>query len=390
MCYAYYMRFFQRNIEIHVDQDLQKKMVFIAGPRQVGKTTLGKRLIKQYKGKYLLYDDLDDRRNILNKGFIQNQYVCLDEFHKYQRWKSFLKGVYDKYKENLHILLTGSARLDVYQKSGDSLLGRYYLFHLHPLTLSELNKKQISLPGEILAPSELLKGLNELYRFGGFPEPFASQSEQEHRRWSNQRRDLLINEDLRDLTDINLVSVVENLMLLLPDRIGSLFSYTALAQDLNVSVPTVQSWLKVFEKLYIVYKIPPYTKKITRSLHKRPKYYLWDWSQLEQAGQRFENFVAGHLYKAVSLWTDLGFANCSLHFLHTRDNKEVDFLIQKNNKPWFLVEVKTADTQISKWLRYFSKQLGIPGIQVVRDSGVYKRDENISVISADSWLGHFV
>ncbi|MBN1700141.1 MAG: ATP-binding protein [Spirochaetales bacterium] len=378
----------KHNIEQHLVDDLDKKMVFIAGPRQVGKTTLGKRIINAKNGIYLLYDNNDDRRKIFKKEYNKDAWVCLDEFHKYQRWKSYLKGVYDKYRETLHILLTGSARLDIYQKSGDSLLGRYYLYHLHPFTLAELNKKKISLPEDIHAPVKNRRGLDELIHFGGFPEPFISQSEQEHRRWSNQRRALLVREDLRELSDIQLVSIVENLMVLLPERIGSLFSYTSLSQDLNVSVPTIQSWLSVFEKLYIVYKIQPYSKQITRSIRKRPKYYLWDWSQLDNIGKRFENLVASHLFKAVTLWTDLGLANCGLYYIHTRDGKEVDFLVQKDNRPWFLVEAKVSDNHFGKNLRYFSELLGIPGIQVVLDSHIYKKEAHLSIISAEWWLGH--
>lgn len=383
------MQLLQHNIENNLLDDLKKKMVFIAGPRQVGKTTLGKKIINRCKGNYLSYDDSDDRRKILKKEYPTDTYVCLDEFHKYQRWKSYLKGVFDKYQDTLHILVTGSARLDIYQKSGDSLLGRYYLYHLHPLTLAELNKKEIALPGDIHTPLDHFHGLDELIRFGGFPEPFIQQSEREHRRWSNQRRELLIKEDLRELSDIQLVSIVENLMLLLPERIGTLFSYTALSQDLKVSIPTVQSWLSVFEKLYIVYKILPYSKKINRSIQKRPKYYLWDWSQLENTGNKFENLVASHLFKAATLWTDLGLANCSLHYIHTRDGREVDFLVQKSSKPWFLVEAKISGHHFSKSLCYFSEQLMIPGVQVVLDRNVYRKEGNLCIISADQWLGHF-
>ncbi|MBN2440909.1 MAG: DUF4143 domain-containing protein, partial [Spirochaetales bacterium] len=168
-----------------------------------------------------------------------------------------------------------------------------------------------------------------------------------------------------------------------------LFSYTSLSQDLKVSVPTIQSWLAIFEKLYIIYKISPYSKKIMRSIQKRPKYYLWDWSQLDNIGKKFENLIASHLYKATTLWTDLGFANCSLHYIHTRDGKEVDFLVRKNNQPWFLVEAKVSNNHFSKQLRYFSQQLEVPGIQVVMDPDTYKKENNLCIISADRWLGHF-
>ena len=384
------MNVIKHNIEKYIKRDLEKKMVFITGPRQVGKTTLAKKIIKQLKGRYLLYDDYEDRKRILKRGFIDKKLVCLDEFHKYNRWKNFIKGVYDKNKDYLNIILTGSAKLDVYQKSGDSLFGRYYLYFLHPLSLAEINNQEINIPDNVLIPEKKLNGLSELEIFGGFPEPFLSQSEIEHKRWLNQRNQLLINEEFRETTHIQMLSVLENLMLLLPEKIGSLFSYNSLSEDLRVSTPTVQNWLNVFEKLYVVFKIPPYTKKIIRSIQKRPKYYLWDWSQLKSEPQRFENLMASHLWKAVSIWNSLGLMNAGLRFIQDRNGREVDFLVTKDENPWFLIEVKTAEEKISNNLRYFSERMGIPGIQLIKKSNVYKNEGNISLISADVWLGKLV
>jgi hypothetical protein len=164
------------NLENYLFTDLEKKMVFLSGPRQVGKTTLANKIIKKLNGLYLLYDNSEDREAILTRQFMNTHYLCLDEFHKYDRWKSFLKGVYDKYRDTLRILITGSARLDIFQKSGDSLFGRYYLHHLHPLTLGELNSREIKIPETLFNPHKTLPGLSELLQFGGFPEPFLSGS----------------------------------------------------------------------------------------------------------------------------------------------------------------------------------------------------------------------
>ena len=186
---------------------------------------------------------------------------------------------FDKYHENLHLILTGSARLDVFQKSGDSLFGRYYLYHLHPLTCGELSLPD-KLPkiGNIFNFHSPISAIDDLLKFSGFPEPFCKQSVREHRRWSNARKNLLIREDLRELTQVKLITLVEQLMLLLPERIGSLFSYRSLSEDLRVAPTTVQNWMDIFQKLFIVYSISPYTKKIIRSIQKQPKFYLYDWS----------------------------------------------------------------------------------------------------------------
>lgn len=384
------MKVIKRNIEEYIQNDIRRKMVFLSGPRQVGKTTLAKTIIKTKKGKYLLYDDIDDRNLILKREFINDQYVCLDGFHKYKRWKSFIKGVYDKYRERLHVILSGSARLDIFQKSGDSLTGRYYLHHLHPFTLAELNNKKISVIENILESHSTLKGFDELLRFGGFPEPFLLSSENEHRRWSKQRNQLLIREELRELTYIQLLSVVDNLLLLLPDKIGSLFSYTSLSEDLRVSVPTISEWMKIFENLYFVYKLLPYSKNIIRSIQKRPKYYFWDWSQITGEGARFENCIASHLFKAISVWNDTGLLSTSLHYIRDRSGREVDFVLCRDNKPWMLIETKISEDRISNNLLYFVRKFSIPGIQIIKKKNVCRKDSNVLVVSADKWLGHLI
>lgn len=378
----------QRNLVPAIQKDLDRKFVFLSGPRQVGKTTLSKKIIREKKGLYLLYDDDEDRRRILTKEYLTTPWVCLDEFHKFPRWKNHLKGVFDKYHETLHLLLTGSARLDIFQKSGDSLFGRYYLHHLHPLSVGELNAKVLPpFPGNFLQTHARLRGIEELSRFGGFPEPFHLQSSKEHLRWSNTRRQLLIREDLRELTHVELIGLVEQLMLFLPNRIGSLFSFRSLAEDIRVSPPTIQNWMQIFERLFIVFKITPYSQNIIRSIRKQPKYFLYDWSQVADKGCRFENLIASHLWKAVQIWTDLGEADLSLHFVRDRDHREADFLIAKDQKPVLLVECKNSETQISESLRYFSNRLGCPGIQLTLASGVQKQSGNILLVSADQWLG---
>lgn len=386
------MKIIQHSIETFIVSDLEKKMVFISGPRQIGKTTLAKNIIKKFKGVYLLYDNPEDRRKILDRHFEGSPLICLDEFHKYNKWKDFLKGEYDKHKESLNFLITGSARLDIYQQTGDSLFGRFYLHHLHPLSIAELNKQPIVFDKrKFLEAHAPMEGLDDLLRLSGFPEPFLSGQVREFRRWSNQRRDLLIREDLPQLTQIQLLGIAEKVMLLLPPKIGSLFSYTSLAQDVQVSVQTIQKWLYNFERLFIVFKLMPYSKQVSRSINKRPKYYLWNWADIEDEGARFENLVASHLYKAAQTWTSLGYGDIALHFIQDRMNKEVDFILTENGRPWLLIETKLSDNNISNNLIFYSNKMGIPGIQLVKKRGVSRRvQDTIFCISADRWLGHLV
>ncbi len=377
-----------RNIRSSLHRDLQRKFVFLSGPRQVGKTTLAQELMRDLGGTYLSYDDPDDRRTILERHYVGSPWVCLDEFHKYPRWKNHLKGVYDKHHSRLHVLVTGSARLDLFQRSGDSLLGRYYRYRIHPLSLGELASTRLPPVFETPPdPPPPLPMLPELLRFGGFPEPFVRQSEQEHRRWCNLRRQLIVREELRELTHVHLLGLVEHLLLLIPRRVGSPLSFRSLAEDLQVAVPTVQNWMRILEQLYAVFPLRPYAARITRSLRQMPKYYLYDWSELEDEGARFENLVASHLLKAAHLWTDAGDADVELRYLRDREHREVDFLMLRDGRPWFLLESKLADSQVSESLRTFANRLAVPGIQLLARGGTCRREGNLWVVSADRWLG---
>ncbi len=376
-----------RNLEALIAQDMGEKFVFLSGPRQVGKTELAQQILRASTGKYYNWDLAEDRETILTKGFIHDRTAILDEVHKYSRWKTLIKGVYDKYHKELKLLITGSARLDLFQRSGDSLFGRYYLYHLHPFSLGELNGVEVSKPVRSCEPDDSKKGYPELFKFGGFPEPFLKNSVRTHQRWSIARRERLLEEDIRQLTEIKLVSLLEHLMILLPNKIGSPLSINALREDLEVGFNTVKNWLTSFERLFIVFQLSPFSEKIVRSIKKEKKLYLWDWSQVKDPAARFENLVASHLFKAVTYWRDQGFGDFALHYLRDRDRREVDFCITKNQKPWLLVETKMAETQLSETLILFSKRLGVPGLQLLHKSGIYKKKGSISILSADRWLG---
>jgi len=380
----------ERSLAPSILKDLQEKFVLLAGPRQVGKTTLAKKILEKSGGKYYNWDLAEDRQSILSKEFLQEKFVVLDELHKYDRWKNFLKGVYDKYHETLKILVTGSARLDVYQRGGDSLLGRHFLYHLHPLTMGELSAPQkILKPHDLLAASVSTGGhdlFQNLLKWGGFPEPFFKGSEEAHNRWSLRRNDLLVREDIVDLTNIQLLSLVEHLMILLPSRVASVLSVNSLKEGLQVAYNTVQDWLRVFERLYITFTLGPFTQRVQRAIHKEKKLYLWDWSQIKDEGKRFENFVASHLWKAVHYWRDLGFGLFELWFLRDRDRREVDFCMTLDRKPWLLVEAKVSDTQPSEALQYFSNRFQVRALQIVSARDVEKRSGLTTVMSADRWF----
>ncbi len=388
------MNYHKRNITENIINDLKKKMVFIGGPRQVGKTVLAKEIISKYYKSYSYYnwDYSEDRKDIINYRFgSDSELIIFDEIHKYRDWKNYLKGIYDKFGEKYSILVTGSSRLNIYRRGGDSLFGRYYYYRLHPFTLSEyldIERKNFK-PFEKLVFEDIDDNspLDELLKFGGFPEPLFGSDEIVLNRWHNMRKDRIIKEDIRDVRIIKDLSGLQILVDNLEKKVSSLFSIKSIAEDISVSFKTVQNWVNILEEFYYVFRVYPFTKTRVKSLKKMPKIYLYDWSEVKDVGARFENMVALHLLKFVNYLYDVFGYRTNLYYLRDMEGREVDFLVTIDDKPWFSVEVKNSSKSISKNLYYFVKRENIPfNYQVVYDSGVDYTKDNIRVISAVKFL----
>lgn len=393
-----------------------QKMAFISGPRQCGKTTFAKELLKEREqGKYLNWDEKHFRKawaknpsNILETSFSTNTtpLIILDEIHKAKSWKRDLKGVYDSLENIVDIIVTGSAKLDVYRRGGDSLLGRYHHFRLHPFSLAELALQASSpshqtlidhlfSPRFMLEREENREELKALMTFGPFPAPLFSGHQKKLRLWQRERIERLIREDLRDLSRIQELSQIEMLVSLLPERASNPFSINTLREDLEVAHATMKLWMSYLKQIYYCYEIKPYSKNITRSLKKEGKLYLWDWSEVEEEGARFENLVANHLLKYAHYLTDTGEANVELYYLKNKEKKEIDFLLVKNKMPWLPVEVKLNDDSCSNNWASFLKDLPCKrGIQVTYKPNVYKLIQlpqgEVLVLSAEYLLSLLV
>jgi uncharacterized protein len=386
----------QRKAYTRIWKDLSsdKNMILLAGPRQVGKTTLAQIISRSFTNHvYFNWDIPEHRKNFLeNPTFFETMerkdpstpLVVLDEIHKYKDWKNYLKGVYDAFREDYFFLVSGSGRLDLYQKGGDSLAGRYLLFHLWPFTISERGGRSRDMEDFLKNPlfitmenAEKLKEIwLELYERSGFPEPFLSGRTRTYRRWSNVYTQQLIREDVRDLSGVKSVTDMETLYYLLPSKVGSPISITSLARDLKVSYNSVRNWLGVFERFFLTFSIGPWTKKIARAIQKERKVYIWDTPRIKDPGARFENMVAQELWRAVTVWNDLGYGTFSLHFIKNKEHQEVDFLIANEGEPLLLVEARLSDTQPSKPLRKFQDVLNIPAVQLVGESEGYRMVPN--------------
>jgi uncharacterized protein len=369
----------------------ESKMGFVAGPRQVGKTTLARRLLSGAGTEELYFNwDIEDHRRLLVRypgdfwqrrrelKSIKRPRIVLDEIHKYPRWKRFVKGLFDEYGKALEIVVTGSGRLDVFQRGGDSLFGRYGLFRLHPFTLGELLAQDRQ---SVRAPEDFWKSLTkgtvngqaegllvDLETLTGFPEPLFSGSQARLRRWRQAHRTLVLREDLRDLTRIRDIGLVETLALLLPERVGSPISINALSEDLGVNFATVKGWIATMSRLYYLFLVRPYAGRLARTLRSAEKVYLFDPTEIENPGTRFENLVALHLRKLVDAWTDWGYGEFDLSYVRDREKREVDFLITERRKPYALVEAKQSARDIDASLLYFAERLKPRyAVQVVRN-----------------------
>ena len=341
----------KRYLTQNVVDDLKKKMVFIGGPRQVGKTTLSLTILggDETHPAYFNWDYFEDKRDLIKGKLPSNMpLIILDEIHKYKEWRNFVKGLYDKNKSKISFLITGSARLDHYSKGGDSLQGRYHYHRLHPFSLYELNK----------SPSK--NDMESLLRFGGFPEPFFAQSEKEWKRWQRERLTRVVKEDLVTLEQVKEIGQLEVLSVLLQEKAASILSINSLREDLSASHEAVDRWVRIFENLYYCFRLRPFGSKKINALKKDRKLFLWDWSLCKTAGSIFENFVASNLLKYCHFIEDTCGDDMELCYLRDKNKREVDFVVLKDNHPLFAVECKSGEADVSKHIPYFASRTEIP------------------------------
>lgn len=386
-----------RYLTTYIVDDLKDKMVFVGGPRQVGKTTLCRDFVAAHfrSFAYFNWDNRADRKTIIAASWPRDaELLIFDEIHKYRQWKGLIKGEYDKLKDTFKFLVTGSARLNLYRRGGDSLQGRYHYYRIHPFTLAET--EGIPYRPSVLKELPIGQGfyqdaLNTLDVFGGFPEPFIKQNERQLRRWHNEKIERMFREDILDVQSIRDIGNMKLLSDILSSKVGSLLSLNTIREDLEVSHRAVTHWMDILESFYYHFRIYPYSAKKIRSLKKEPKLYLWDWSEVEDEAARFENLIASHLLKFVHFITDYEGYRAELYFLRDVDKREVDFLVIINNKLWFAVEAKLNDTSLSPSLLYFKERLSIPYIyQVVKGEKIDRLERGARIISAEKFLSGLI
>lgn len=362
-----------------------RQMAFVSGPRQVGKTTT----CRLHAHEYVNWDDIDDRGLILTgpANLISTlkldrlsetvPVLLFDELHKFPRWKQFLKGLFDTYADRVRIVATGSSRMDVYRRGGDSLMGRCFPYRMHPFSVSETITQQLPDAARIVRPPRAVSegDFDALWHHGGYPEPFIKRDMRFSRRWRSLRMQQLVREDVRDLTQVQQLDQLEVMVRLLVARSAQQLVYGNLARQVRVSVDTIRRWIAALCDLHLGFVLRPWFANVSRSLRKEPKWYLRDWASIENVGQRAETFVACHLLKAVDGWNDMGLGAFELGYLRDKEKREVDFLVARDRRPWFLAEVKYSDESLSPSLKRYQDQLAAPfAFQVTIDADYVDRD----------------
>ena len=372
------------------------KMIFLTGPRQVGKTFFAKMWLASNKSEetYFNWDDPSVMmahkknplffHNVIDEK-LSNQPVPLvfDEIHKHTEWRAILKGLFDTNQDKMRLLVTGSARLEFMRKTGDSLLGRYFSYRIFPLGLPEVtgNFSHIFSSDESFADGNVLvrqareakkgdadEGLKLLLKFGGFPEPFLKGSERFHRRWQTDYKTLLTKEDVRDLSRISDIKGLETLVEILPTKVGSNLSIPSLSRDLGRKYDTIKNWLNVLEGVYLIFTLSPWYRRISRAIKKEKKLYFFDWSLLSDPGKRFENLIAVALLRMSARLTETGLGNYEVRYIRDREKREVAFVIVKDKEPIALFEAKKNESGISKQERFYSEKLNLPLFRIVQEA----------------------
>lgn len=388
-----------------------KPLVMLAGPRQAGKTTFARDIVAKDFSDVIYFNwDLakDKKRLISDPIFFSKEprssessrpLVILDEIHKYRDWKNYLKGLYDQFSAEYQFFVTGSGRLEFSRKAGDSLAGRFLKFHIFPLTLAELSGRRKTLSAFLDNPLEgfddtqagtTKEVFDSLWELSGFPEPFTKGKKTFWSTWSASYGQQIVRDDLRTVADIRNLDNIETLFALVPGKVASPLSMNNLAEDIQVAFDTVKNWLLLFDAFYLTFRLSPWTMKISRSILKEKKIYLFNFPAIDDAAARFENLAALEFLRAVETWNDHGWGKFSLHYLRNTDKQEVDFLIANNNKPFLLAETKLSDDTPAASLLSFQSFLNIPAVVLVKKEGIKKiyRNGKNSVLSvtAHRWL----
>lgn len=343
------------------------KAIILLGPRQTGKTTLSLALLEFFKNKKKIgifnCDNPEDRDRLNEKnlesliGLVDDlDIVLIDEGQKVETIGQTSKLLVDHYKDKKQFVITGSSSFNLLDKTGEALTGRKLVFDLLPLSLEEIYPEKNIL--------KISKELENHLIFGSYPEIVWQKSFERKRRFLKELATSYLFKDILEFQKIKKSDVLFKLLKALALQIGSEVSFNELSNIVGIDKKTVEKYIDLLEKNFIIFKLSPYTKNKRREIMKSKKIYFYDLgirneiinnfnflSDRNDAGALWENFVAVERLKYQN------YHNIYSHnyFWRTYDGSEIDWIEERDGK-LFGYEIKwnknRRATVPSKWKEY--------------------------------------
>ena len=390
----------------------QFKVVLVTGPRQVGKTTMIKKLMENSDRKYITLDDLMLRNLAKNdpEMFIKTYSppVFIDEVQYAPELLSYIKIQADERQQKGDYWLSGSQIFRLMRGVSESLAGRVGLLDLFPLSQNEIYNHKQCIPLETdfdhlkerashIPAATPIDIFTRIYN-GGMPEIIASENDSRERFYESYVRTYL-ERDVRDISgDINVLKFYR-FMVAVAARMAQLLNIKSIADDAEIDQVTAKNWLNIMETLGLIFYLHPYSNNLLKRTIKSPKLYFYDsglaahltrWSSVHtlmngaQSGAFLENFVISEIMKG---WHNCGLRP-ALHYYRNKDNKEIDVLWETDGTvyPLEIKKTSTPDLRLAKVFKTLEKSgkiIGSGGIVCMYDDFI-PLDKNCFIIPVRS------
>ena len=361
------MRLFLRLLEKRLKKDSFKgKALVLVGPRQVGKTTLIKEILKTYKNKkikFLNCDNPRDLESLENKDleYLENivghsKILFIDEAHKVPNIGQTLKILVDHYGKKIQIFVTASSSFNLLYKTQEPLTGRKFVYNLYPLSMEEIYPEKDFL--------KIQKELEQLLIFGSYPEVVKKRSFEDKIQLLRELSTSYLYKDILEFQQVKNPGIINKLLKALALQIGQEVSYTELAGLLEIDKNTVERYVDLLEKCFVIFRLSPYTQNKRKELSRLRKIYFYDlgvrnaiinnfnfFDLRDDIGKLFENFMIVERLK----YREYHQVYSDQYFWRTYDGSEVDLVEDRDGKLLgyeFKWKKKKWSKRPLKWLEY--------------------------------------